>query len=139
MFPDSEIACQYSCGQTKATHLTYAVAQWFPTFCFPGTPSLILKISADPLPNSNCSFANFIASLLKISLQKMYSDLLCSVRHRIKPNFKYSTLYPRSLIFPVADRFELMINLWTDKRWRTFPVRTKLGVNRRSVVACNMR
>ena len=105
-----------------------ALNQRSSTFCFPGTPSLILKISEDPFPNWNCSFAGFIASLLKISLQKMHSGLL-----------KYSTLYPRSLIFPVADRFELMINLWTDKRWRTFPVRTKLGVNRWSVVACNMR
>ena len=84
--------------------------EWFPIFCFPGTPSLILKISADPLPSWNCSFAGFIASLLKISPQKMHSGLLCSVRHGIKPNFKCSTLYPRSLIFPVADRFELMIN-----------------------------
>ena len=69
----------------------------------------------------------------------MHSGLLCSVWHGIKPNFKYSTLYPCRLIFPVADHFKLMINLWTDKHWRTFPVLTKFRVNRQCVVACNMR
>ena len=96
-------------NKTILSRFLYTVIQWFPTFCFSGTPSLILKVSEEQLPNWNCSFAGFIALLLKIYLQKMHSGLL-----------KYSTLYPRSLIFPAADRFELMINLWPEKRGEIF-------------------
>ena len=49
---------------TCRCHFHFVLEEWFPTFSFPGTPSLILKISVDPPPQLKlqlCQFHCFIA------------------------------------------------------------------------------